>query len=82
MAELHLENVPDDVVRQIEQLAEREHRQPGELAVRLLQDAVGQAVTRERQRVMETLERIRQNPIIPPGDIPDSVDLLREDRNR
>jgi hypothetical protein len=82
MAELHLENVPDDLVQQIKQLAERVHRQPGELAIRLLQEAVGQAVALEHQRVTEILERIRKNPLIPPTDMPDSVDLLREDRNR
>jgi len=36
----------------------------------------------ERQRVRDILDCIRQNPIVPTTGTPDSVELLREDRNR
>jgi hypothetical protein len=82
MAELHLENVPDELLRQIEQLAQHEHRTPAEKAIRLLQEAVRHESARQRQGVVEILERIRKDPIIPLPDMPDSVELLREDRSR
>ncbi len=36
----------------------------------------------EGQQVREILDEIRQNPILPSSGTPDSVELLREDRNR
>lgn len=82
MAVLHLENVPEEILRGIEQLAEREHRTPAETVLSLLREAVRRQGLQDRHRVLEILERIRQDPITPPPDMPDSVELLREDRNR
>ncbi|HTU89452.1 MAG TPA: hypothetical protein VMF69_05090 [Gemmataceae bacterium] len=82
MAALHLQNVPEDLVRRIERLAERVRQSPEEIIVHLLQEAVPSESTERRQRVRELLDRIRQNPIVPTSDTPDSVELLREDRNR
>lgn len=82
MAVLHLENVPEEVMRELQEAAQREHQTPEEKAVRVLQDALLHPGTIERSRVPEVLERIRRNPIVPPPDMPDSVELLREDRNR
>ncbi|MHB1423999.1 MAG: hypothetical protein ACYC3I_12550 [Gemmataceae bacterium] len=53
-----------------------------EIIVHILNEAVPRERTEERQRVREILDRIRQNPIVPSPGTPDSVELLREDRNR
>jgi hypothetical protein len=82
MAVLHLDNVPEDLVREIEQLAQRERQTPSAKAVSLLREAVRHESTQARQGVAEILRRIRRNPIVPPPGTPDSVELLREDRER
>lgn len=82
MAGLHLQNVPDDLLRRIKRLAERVRQTPEEVILGLLQDAVPREGTEQRQRVPETLDRIRQNPIVPTAGTLDSVELLRADRNR
>lgn len=82
MATLQLQNVPDDLVQRIKRLAECVRQTPEEVIVRLLQEALSGEGTEQRQRVREILDRIRQNPIVPTLGTPDSVELLREDRNR
>lgn len=82
MAALHLQNVPEDLVQRIKQMAERVRQTPEAIIVRLLEEAVPRDGTEQRQRVPEILDRIRQNPIVPTPGTPDSVELLREDRNR
>ena len=79
MAALHLQNVPEDLVQRIKRLAEHVRQTPEEWIVHLLEEAVPREGTEQRQRVPEILNNIRQNPIVP---TPDSVELLREDRNR
>jgi hypothetical protein len=63
-------------------MAERMRQTPEEIIVRLLEEAVPREGVEQRQRVREILDRIRQNPIVPTPGTPDSVELLREDRNR
>lgn len=82
MAVLHLENVPDDLVSRIERLAVRARRTPEATIIHLLEEAVPHDPTDERKHVRDILDRIRQNPIVPTPGTPDSVELLREDRNR
>jgi predicted transcriptional regulator len=82
MAALHLQHVPEDLLQRIERLAEREQQTPEEIIVHLLEKAVPRQGAEERQRVREILDRIRQNPSVPTPGTPDSVELLREDRNR
>ncbi|HWG42740.1 MAG TPA: hypothetical protein VN688_08135 [Gemmataceae bacterium] len=82
MAVLHLENVPEDLVRRIERLAERIRQTPEAAIVHLLEEAVPRDPNDERTYVRDLLDRIRQNPIVPTPGTPDSVELLREDRNR
>ena len=82
MAVLHLENVPDDLLQRIEQLAVRARQTPEETILHLLEEVVPRERVEERQRVREILDRIRRNPIVPTPGTPDSVELLREDRNR
>jgi hypothetical protein len=82
MAALHLQNVPEELLQRIKHLAEIERQTPEEIIVRLLEEAVPRKETDERRRVPELLDRIRRNPIVPTPGTPDSVELLREDRNR
>jgi hypothetical protein len=82
MAALHLQNVPEDLVQRIKRLAERVRQTPEGVIVRLLEEALPCEGAEQRQQVPEILDRIRQNPIVPTPGTPDSVELLREDRNR
>ena len=82
MVTLHLQNVPEDLVQRIKWLAERVQQTPEEVIIHLLEEAVPHEGTEQRQRVREILDRLRQNPIVPAPGTPDSVELLREDRNR
>lgn len=82
MAALHLQNVPEDLVQRIKRLAARVRQTPEELIVHILEDAVPREGTEQRRRVPEILDRIRQNPIVSTPGTPDSVELLREARER
>jgi hypothetical protein len=82
MAVLHVDNVPEDLLRRIERLAKRERQTPEDTIVQLLEQAVPRDMSEARKRVRDILDRIRQNPIVPTPGTPDSVELLREDRNR
>jgi hypothetical protein len=77
---LHLQNVPQDVYTQLEQMARAERRDVEEVSVHLLQQAL-----QEQQRWKahkEALEDLRRRRWTPPPGTPDSVELLREDRQR
>ncbi len=89
MPVLHLENVPDELFRQLERLAASDNLPPGEKAVRLLAEAVaGKLRSPNAPSVSPTgtqreiLNRILRNRATPPPGTPDSVELLREDRER
>jgi hypothetical protein len=82
MAALHLENVPEDLLQRIERFAERTRQTPEQMIVHLLEEAVPRERAEERRGVRDLLDRIRQNPLVLPPGTPDSVELLREDRNR
>jgi len=80
MPVLHLQNVPQDVYTQLEQMARAERRDVEEVSVHLLQQAL-----QEQQRWKahnEALEDLRRRRWTPPAGTPDSVELLREDRQR
>jgi hypothetical protein len=89
MAVLHLENVPEEMVREIEWLAQREHRTPAEKALSLLQEALNhnrKAAPPEQppagETVQDILDRLARNQFRPDPEGPDVVEMLREDRNR
>jgi len=86
MPVLHLEGVPEELYRRIEQLAAAEHVPLTEEALRLLHEAATRkaanctpSAARSQQEILDNILRNRYSPI--PGT-PDSVELLREDRNR
>lgn len=82
MPVLHLENVPEELYRQIEELAQEHQQSPTSTAMELLEDAVRRQPRKQPLDVSAMLEQIRRTryPLAP--GTPDSVDMLREDRNR
>jgi hypothetical protein len=81
MAVLHLDKVPDDLMRRIERLAQRARETPEATIVRLLEQTVPHDLADDRKQVRDILDRIGQHSIVPTPGTPDSVELLREDRN-
>ena len=89
MPVLHLDNIPDELFRRIEQLAAADRMPVAEETVHLLQQAValkqasGEAGTpppvRSQREVLDDIGRLRWTP--PPGS-PGVVEMLREDRGR
>jgi hypothetical protein len=90
MRVLHLNDVPDDLYHGIEQLAARDQLPLPEEALRLLREAVtakqGSGVvgaspqpTRSQREILGEILRGRFTPT--PGT-PDSVEMIREDRDR
>ena len=82
MPVLHLDNVPEELYGRIEQLAEAEQIPLKEETLRLLRQAVDMNQPTSRANVLTLLEEIRRNRIMPVTGTPDSVELLREDRDR
>jgi hypothetical protein len=82
MPVLHLDNVPEELYRQIEKLAQRHHQTPTSKALELLEDAVRRQPANEQLDVKAMLEKIKSTryPLAP--GTPDSVEMLREDRER
>jgi antitoxin FitA len=82
MPVLHLDNVPEELYQQIEELAQEHHQSPTNEALDLLEDAVRRQKKSERLNVAAMLEEIKRTryPLAP--GTPDSVEMLREDRNR
>jgi hypothetical protein len=89
MPVLHLDNIPDELFRRIEQLAAADRMPMAEETVYLLQQAVarkqapGEAGTpppvRSQREVLDDIGRLRWTPT--PGS-PGVVEMLREDRGR
>jgi hypothetical protein len=80
MPVLYLENVPDELYKRLERLAERRRETPAAEALHLLEKAVASA--EEAEKVHAMLEEVRRTryPLAP--GTPDSVEMLREDRAR
>jgi plasmid stability protein len=77
---LHVRNVPQELYEQIQRRAESEQRSISAEVVNLLRAALDEA----EQPQARVLERIRRRRFYRPADAgtPDSVVLLREDRER
>src|SRR5262249_38684694 len=109
MGVLHLENVPDKLMKYLESIAAANQVGVSEAAVRLLEQgmATDQAAQpprnhmreppwvggrlldldeggkeKPRTEVLEILDRMWRNSIVPKPGTPDSLELLREDRER
>jgi plasmid stability protein len=81
MAVLHIENMPDDLYERLELRAEVARRSLSEEVIALLEKELGIVRDRSVREILESIyERNRLHP--PPADLPDSVEMLREDRAR
>ena len=79
---VYLDNIPEDLYWRIEQLASVDHLPLSEETVRLLRQAVELKQQSGRGQVLDVLEEMRRNRIVPAPGAPDGVQLLREDRER
>lgn len=80
MNTLHVRGIPDDLYRQLRELARSRNRSLSAQVITLLARAL-----EEEQRLQEQttiLDRIRRRRFTPPAHSPASLDLLREDRQR
>jgi hypothetical protein len=77
---LHLPDVPLEVYQQLQRLANVHQRTPELEALALLQEQLGTAAHAVSQA--EILEDLKRRSFVPPPGSPDSVDWLREDRER
>ena len=85
MPSLLVPDLPMDLYRQIEKRSEAEHLPMDETVLRLLQNGLSQPATppkKDQRTQQEILDNILRNRITPPPGTPDSVEMLREDRNR
>jgi hypothetical protein len=80
MPVLHLEDVPNDVYERLQQLADVNQRTLEAEALSLLRRGLPPEVVNCSQA--ELLADLRRRSFTPPPGAPDSVDLLREDRER
>lgn len=82
MPTLCLENVPEELIRRLSALAERRQRPLCGEVLCLLETAIARAEQEERARFMALLEESSRHPIVLRPGTPDSVEMLREDRER
>ncbi len=82
MLVLHLEDVPEKLHGRIAQLGAAAQVPLPEETLRLLRQAVDMKRPSSRTNLTRILEQIRRNPIVSAAGTPDSVAMLREDRDR
>jgi hypothetical protein len=84
MPVLHLEDVPVEMYRSLEQIAAAQEQSIETAALALLRDALGQTGTTvpPQPTQQELLADLKRRSFTPPPGTPDSVELLREDRAR
>lgn len=80
MPTLHVRSVPDDVYEQLRSMAQIQQRSLSAQVIALLQRAL--EVEAQQQRQAQLLETIRRRRFVPSTSAPDSMELLREDRQR
>ena len=82
MPPLHVRNVPEDLYAQLQKIAQAQNRSLSAQVITLLQTSIHTTEAKEAQARL--LTDVRQRRFVYPAnaDIPDSVTLLREDRQR
>lgn len=80
MATLQIDNVPSQLVEYVRLLDPAKRRMLEEEVVFLLQKSLTGPQRREQARL--ALDNLKRNRITRPAGSPDSVELLREDRER
>ena len=99
MATLILENLPDELIEKIQQLAQQHNQSVNEQVIFILEQAVKKPQTplkflispetdptweERRKATPKILAEIRSRPRVNPTNfgLPDSTELIREDRDR
>ncbi len=83
MADLLVRNVPDDLHSRYKELARKHHRSLPAETIHLIEQAVTEDEQLERRRVALGRIATRRQTLPPlPHDAPDSLTMLREDRER
>jgi len=80
MASITVRNIPEETYKRLKELAERDHRSLNAEVIVAMNRLIAQD-TINQQRAMALQRIISRRKQIPPTDM-DSVDLLREDRER
>ncbi len=80
MPTLHVRSVPEDLYARLQQRAAAQQRSLSAQVITLLEQALSAEQTRQRQSKL--LARIRRRRAASAYRAPDSVRLLREDRQR
>lgn len=88
MATLHPVNIPEDLYQQLQELAKAENRSIDAQVITILQDALQtkpqQTEDERRKYVLKLIEESCRRRRLNPADfgLPDSTELIREDRDR
>ncbi|MBN3869495.1 Arc family DNA-binding protein [Nostoc sp. JL33] len=88
MATLYVRNLPDDLYVKLQELAVSQHRSINAQVITLLEEALKteaqQIEDQKQENVLKVLEESRQRRRVNPADfgLPDSTQLIREDRER
>lgn len=88
MATLYVRNLPDDLYAKLQELAASQHRSINAQVITLLEQVLKteaqQIEDQKQQNVLKVLEGSRQRRRVNPADfgLPDSTQLIREDRDR
>ena len=80
MATLHVRNIPDELHARLLELAASRNLSLSAEVARLLEQALEEEALRASSRTV--LAEMRRRRFTPPRNAPESVSLLREDRNR
>lgn len=80
MPTLQVRDLPSDVYAQLNYLAEKEHRSLTQEAIILIKEGIEQKIGNKERR-KKVLEKIK-NIGIDGSNLPDPVELIREDRDR
>jgi plasmid stability protein len=82
MATLYVRNVPDTLYRQLQKRAESHHVSINDEVLAVLDETIGPDLLREQRReALAKLTEIRHS-IHQPADAEDSLDIIREARER
>jgi plasmid stability protein len=80
MQTLHVRSVPDELYNRLRALAQSEQRSLSAQVILMLDRALEDEARHQDQA--QILAEIRRRRFTPPPTAPDSVEMVREDRNR
>jgi antitoxin FitA len=83
MATLYVRNLPDDLYAKLQELAASQHRSINAQVITLLKQSLA-TEDHEQRNVIKLLEESRRRRRVNPADfgLPDSTEMIREDRDR